>query len=105
MMALVEFDPNVTIGAIAVFVPAMTTVWLQLRTGRKLKTNHGKTIGEHVEEAALEVKALNARLDMLDSRFELHGDQDVSNFARVETAHVVIKAALAELTKRLDRTI
>jgi len=101
MMAAVGFDWDVTIGAIAVFIPAMLTVWLQLRTGHKLKTNHGKTIGEHVEAVGVEVKALNAKLDMLDSRFELHGDQDASNFARVEDAHVVIKATLDKLTKRL----
>ena len=76
MMAAVGFDWSVTIGAVAVFIPAMLTVWLQLRTGHKLRTNHGKTIGEHVE-------ALSDSVEMLDVRFQVHVLQDERNFEAI----------------------
>ena len=82
----VGYDPNITIGAIAVFIPAMLTVWLQLRTQRSLKTNHGKTIGEHVEKLVDDLKKHGADLNDLHRAFDRHVDQDEANFASIEKA-------------------
>ena len=107
MMAAVGFDWDVTIGAIAVFIPAMLTVWLQLRTGRKLKTNHGKTIGEHVEAVGVEVKRVAEVVEMLDVRFQLRVLQYDRNFEAIRQSLDEAHAERQKIRQHLaaDRTI
>ena len=57
------------IGAMITAVPATVAAVSSWRTNQKIKTNHGKNIGQHVEQAALD--AADAKLEAQRVRVEL----------------------------------
>lgn len=83
-MLAVSLDPNITLGAILLFIPAMLNVWLNTRTQRKLKTNHGKTIGEHVEK-------VTADLDLLSTKFDVRGVTLMRHDTKLDELYVALE--------------
>lgn len=73
---MIPVDPNVLIPATLVAIPATIGAWAALRNGRQLHTNHGKTIGRHVED-------LGDDLGDLSRAFARHEADDARRFDQI----------------------
>lgn len=71
-------DP-VIIAALIAIIPASVAAIASLRTNRKIKTNHGKDIGQHVE-------ALVEWAGEMSEWAEHHTEQDASQMADIRLA-------------------
>lgn len=68
-------DP-VVVAAFISAGPATIAAWAALRVKANTSTNHGKNIGQHVEE-------LGDKLDYLSSAFVSHSQSDADNFTQL----------------------
>lgn len=47
----------IIIAVVTVSIPSFCGAWISLMTSKKIKTNHGKTIGQHTEQAGEDAQA------------------------------------------------
>ncbi len=94
-------DPNIALGSLLVAIPATIAAIATLRTNRNIKTNHGRTIGQHVEahgdqlrELESKGERLEAKADALDARFELHALNDELNFKAISEGSDTVRREL-----------
>jgi len=64
--------------ALIAAVPATIAAWATFKTNRLVRTNHGKTIGEHVER-------VGDNLNELNRAFDRHTYDDLKRFDEVLT--------------------
>lgn len=56
--------------AAATLVAAVIAAWVSISVSRRTKTNHGKTIGQHVEEAALAAQEANVNAQLVQLQLD-----------------------------------
>lgn len=88
---MVSLDPNITLGAIFVFVPATIGAVASLRNAKHMKTNHGMHIGAHVERIGDQVYDLTRA-------FERHAADDEERFGQV-LEQLVAQRTVADAVK------
>lgn len=82
-----SLDSNVIFASTAAAIPATVAAWASLRNGRRVKTNSGRTLGQHVEDIAV---TLNRHLEEDEEQFE---EQRISRLAdRLLLDQLVTKA-------------
>jgi hypothetical protein len=89
----------------ATLAAAFVGAWATLVGNRQLKTNHGKTIGQHVEDASEAAQAANINAQLVALQLEQY-KRDQAEAARIE--HELLegyvrddRAAHEELRKQL----
>lgn len=56
--------------AIATLAAAIIAAWASIKVTRRTKTNHGKNIGQHVEEAAADARQANINAQLVALQLE-----------------------------------
>lgn len=88
---------SIVIAAVIAAIPATMAAWSSMKTNRRIKTNHGKSIGQHVEDAADEAKLVREELEsykqeqrqanqILGFALQEHTASDAVNFAYLRAA-------------------
>jgi len=92
---MIELDLNIVLPSVLVAIPATIAAVASLHNGRKIRTNHGSTIGEHVEKQVDAVAVLTADL-------AAHTEQDLENFRQIRIAFDEAAGARAQVKADLE---
>jgi len=87
---MIDLDLNIVLPSVLVAIPATIAAAASLHNARKIRTNHGSTIGEHVENQGVDLLAV--RTDLLS-----HTEQDQRNFDSSSRRADQIDIAIREL--------
>jgi len=92
---MIDLDLNIVLPSVLVAIPATIAAAASLHNARKIRTNHGSTIGEHVENQGEAVAALTEDL-------AAHTAQDQRNFSEIRKALGIAAQDRADVKHDLD---
>jgi len=78
-----SLDFTIAFGSVLVFIPAVLSVWLTHKGNQQTRTNHGKTIGEHVEKLVADLEKHGDDLNDLTRWSYRHTADDAERFGEV----------------------